>query len=835
MENDNWKKVKEVLDELLAIAPEDQRAYLQGANLSAETRAEIESLLAFQSEAEGLMDISAAEFSREFFAANNDAGNNEEKTLSGQMIGIYRIVRELGHGGMGAVYLAERADGKFEQKVALKLLKRELNTSALRRRFEQERQILASLEHPGIARLLDAGTTDDSVPYIAMEYVEGLPIDEYCRGNKLSLDQTLDLFRKVCAAVDFAHRNLIVHRDLKPSNILVNRDGTPKLLDFGISKIVSEDLSHTATVTGLGAMTPNYASPEQLENKSVTTATDVYSLGVVLYELLSGRRPFSEHEGRVTEFHRAVIENDPAAPSSVAFVVQVGGIERQYVRGDLDNIALKALKKEPERRYSSVENLAEDIRRHQEGLTVSARPDVFSYRAAKFIGRNKLAVGAGLVIILAVFSGVIATLWQARVAAAERDRAQRQAHKTEKINAYMHNILNFNNPHWLSSNPERNLKATVAEAMDEALKNIDTDLANEPEIQAELLFTLAVSYNNQGQYAKAEGLLRRSIEKFNEVHGPQNLRSMQASVILADSLYFSSRLDEAVPFYTAAIDYFRPLVAKDKGQSKWLIIALNDLGNVLTIQGKFEEAENLTRESINYVSYVTGQDRFIRPIVWANMGGLRSAVGDMTAGIEYFNKALDEMRAAGTDERLEGAFARVNLGKIYNATGDYQKADELYQKAYQILNKTMGDENIFTLLAMHNMANNYYWMGNDDAALAEAGKALQILQKIAPNGHFMTGFAYRTLAAVHTRRGELKKGEEEIRAGLSIFEKRVKEPNQDIALLKETLGENLAAQKRYVEAREALTSALENNRKTRGEEHPFTKRTRATLEKLPSN
>ena len=222
---------------------------------------------------------------------------------------------------MGAVYLAKRTDGKFEQKVALKLLKREMNTAAFRRRFQQEREILASLEHPNIARLLDAGTTDDKIPYLAMEYVEGLPIDDYCNKNNLDLNQRLDLFRKVCAAVDFAHRNLVVHRDLKPSNILVNEDGTPKLLDFGISKIFSNEFEqiNSATVTKLGVMTPSYASPEQFQNKSVTTATDIYSLGIILYELLSGHRPFEAKENDLKEIYKAVIELDPPLPSSCDF------------------------------------------------------------------------------------------------------------------------------------------------------------------------------------------------------------------------------------------------------------------------------------------------------------------------------------------------------------------------------------------------------------------------------------------------------------------------------------------------------------------------------------
>ena len=274
MQPETWKKIKQVLDEVLQVESDRRKAFLDEAGLSPEVYAEVESLITFENESADLMQLSAVEFSRDFVG-------NDLTELKGQQIGAYRIIRELGHGGMGAVYLAERADGKFQQKVALKLLKREMNTSALRRHFEQEREILASLDHPNIARLLDAGTSDDRVPFIAMEYVEGLPIDEYCDSRGLGLNARLELFRAVCRAVEFAHQNLVVHRDLKPSNILVTNDGVPKLLDFGISKILStgfED-ADSATITRMGVMTPSYASPEQLRKEGVTTLSDVYRAG----------------------------------------------------------------------------------------------------------------------------------------------------------------------------------------------------------------------------------------------------------------------------------------------------------------------------------------------------------------------------------------------------------------------------------------------------------------------------------------------------------------------------------------------------------------------------
>jgi serine/threonine protein kinase len=266
MKTGDWKKVSKVLSDCLEIEFSERQKYLDELNLGSELRADVETYLAFEENVEGLMDVSAVEFSKDFFEESSSE-NNSDNAVIGQKFGAYQVIRELGQGGIGAVYLAKRTDGKFEQIVALKLLKREMNTLALCRRFEQERNILASLEHPNIARLLNAGTTADKLPYIAMEYVEGLPIDDYCSKNSLNIRRRLELFREVCAAVAFAHRNLVVHRDLKSSNILVTKDGTPKLLDFGISKILTDEFDqlNSATITRLGVMTPGYASPEQLQ------------------------------------------------------------------------------------------------------------------------------------------------------------------------------------------------------------------------------------------------------------------------------------------------------------------------------------------------------------------------------------------------------------------------------------------------------------------------------------------------------------------------------------------------------------------------------------------
>jgi serine/threonine protein kinase len=352
----------------------------------------------------------------------------------GRRIGPYRVLSEIGHGGMGTVYRAIRDDDQYRKQVAIKLVRRGMDSDFVIQRFKAERQILANLEHPNIARLIDGGTTEEGWPYFSMEYVDGQPFDEFCNSRDLSIRQRLELFRKVCSAVQYAHQRLVIHRDLKPSNILVTEDGTPKLLDFGIAKLVQDQTAHGATLfTGFPMMTPEYASPEQVRAESVTTATDVYSLGMVLYKLLARKRAYELRTGSPEEISRVVCQVEPERPSAVA--------PRELARelaGDLDTIVLKAVRKEPARRYQSVQELSEDIGRYLEGLPVLARGDAASYRAAKFVGRHQAGVAATALVGLSLIGGIVATSRQARIAEANRARAERRFNEVRKLaNAVM--------------------------------------------------------------------------------------------------------------------------------------------------------------------------------------------------------------------------------------------------------------------------------------------------------------------------------------------------------------------------------------------------------------
>jgi non-specific serine/threonine protein kinase/serine/threonine-protein kinase len=408
MNPERWRRVRQLFDEAVDLPPERRPAFLDSLRAEEESLAgEVESLLQSSDASADFLETPAVER----FAGPSSWDATRSR------IGPYSVVRELGHGGMGTVYLAARSDQGFEKTVAVKLVRRGMDTDFILERFRNERRILADLDHPNIARILDGGSTEDGLPYFVMEYIPGRHLIEDCDAQKLSVRGRLEVFRKVCDAVAYAHRQLVVHRDLKPSNILVTPEGEPKLLDFGLARVLHPQLGDEPvdrTATALRFLTPDYASPEQVRGERIATSSDIYSLGVVLYELLAGRRPYRTTGGQPEEIARAVREQEPLRPSAA-----VPGL-----KGDCDNIILMALRKEPERRYASVEQLSDDIRRHLEGRPVHARKDTFGYRAGKFIARHKAGVGAAAAVAILLVGALAAAIRQTRIATAERAIAE---------------------------------------------------------------------------------------------------------------------------------------------------------------------------------------------------------------------------------------------------------------------------------------------------------------------------------------------------------------------------------------------------------------------------
>ncbi|HWZ99701.1 MAG TPA: protein kinase [Candidatus Dormibacteraeota bacterium] len=498
MTPERWQQIKKVLEVALALDTAERGPYLDKTCANdADLRQEVESLLAsHQPTGKNILDEPLANI----LAAEPAPARHAMGT--GQRIGAYKIIEEIGRGGMGEVYRAVRADGEFTKEVALKTVRGGFDVASVVERFRNERQILASLDHPNIARLYDGGTSDEGIPYLVMELVDGVLIDSYCDADKLNITRRLELFVQVCSAVQYAHQRLVIHRDIKPGNILVTKEGVPKLLDFGIAKIL--DPATTMNVTLVRPMTPEYASPEQIRGEPITTASDVYSLGVVLYQLLAGRSPYRTETRTRHELSEAITNTEPERPSTAILRripsdgadrgkrtaeqlcdVREGSLSKLQKRlaGDLDNIVLKALRKEPQRRYSSVEQLAEDLRKHLDGRPVSARKDSWSYRSGKFIRRHKVGVTASALAAAMLVAGVVVTLREARIAENNRLRAEKRFDDVRKLSNSLIFEIHDSIQNLQGATPARKL------LLDRALEYLDklsADASGDPDLQREL-------------------------------------------------------------------------------------------------------------------------------------------------------------------------------------------------------------------------------------------------------------------------------------------------------------------------------------------------------------
>ncbi|MCB1034030.1 MAG: serine/threonine protein kinase, partial [Acidobacteria bacterium] len=487
--------------------------------------------------------------------------------LRGRSLGPYRLLCPIGRGGMSTVYLAIRGDDEYRQRVAVKVLRRGVEQEA-RHRLRTERQILAALEHPYIARLYFGDTTEDGLPFFAMEYVDGLRLDEYCRQHQLSVGERLDLFDKICSAVAYAHRNLVVHRDLKPGNILVTGDGTPKLLDFGIAKLLNPELippDTTPTAPWLRHLTPAYASPEQVRGASVSTASDVYSLGVLLYELLTGMVPIPVADLSPARIEQAVLEREPCRPSSTvtddsSLDVALGWSSdlpprtirrrrrelRRLLAGDLDHILLKALRKEPGRRYSSVERLQEDLRRHQRGEAVRARRGNFRYRAGRFLKRHRWKAAALAIFCLTLLGFALAMASQAgrirrqaQEIARERDEARQEADKRQRVLSFMERVFGR-----VGQIESKGQEVRAAEMLDVGLEMLE-DSREEPDVRADLLVALGRNLAELRRFGQAAGVFREAYALRRQIFGEDSLEAADVLRELGATSYHMARYQDA--------------------------------------------------------------------------------------------------------------------------------------------------------------------------------------------------------------------------------------------------------------------------------------------------
>jgi len=533
-QNERWLALDDLFQRASEMDASNRAAFLDDAcGADSHLRNEVERLLAFDQTLGWLrrpVDRAARELA-----------------FVGRRIGPYVLLRLLGEGGMGRVFLAARADEQYQQLVAIKLMHADLwQSERMLERFRAERQILANLNHPNIARLLDGGMTTEGTPYLVMEYVEGMPLDEYRRANDLSVEKKLQLFLRVCAAAEYAHKSLVVHRDIKPANVLVAEDGTPKLVDFGIAKLLEGD-GRTATQPTSRVMTPEYASPEQLRGEPITTATDVYGLGLLLYDLLIGKHPFAEYTGNPAEMMHQICDVDPRPPSTIV----PDGVNHREVRGDLDRIVLMAMQKQPERRYSSATALARDVFAYLNGYPVLARGGGQGYRTRKFVGRHKLMIGWLLLfaVSLASFSIRMAVLAQ---------RADRERLKAERAATFLADMFRAATPQ-----EARGRTITARELLDRGRLRVDKELVGEPEVRASLLYSIGDAYSQLGFYNQARDLGGKSYTIRAQVLGPRDPATADSLHLLANSMRLLGEYTQAEPLFRKALAIRRMKSADD--------------------------------------------------------------------------------------------------------------------------------------------------------------------------------------------------------------------------------------------------------------------------------
>src|ERR1700752_808238 len=767
MTPETWQRLKTLFHSALDLDPAERESFLaEACQENDELRLQLEKLFVAHDETGSFLVSPVMEFLNGIsdYSSLQDA---EAKQRIGQRIGAYEIIREVGNGGMGSVFLAARADDQYHKQVAIKLVKRGMDTDMILQRFMMERQILANLEHPTIARLLEGGSTAHGLPYFVMEYVEGLPINEYCDAKKLTTIQRLELFRTVCSALHYAHQNLVIHRDIKPSNILITAEGVPKLLDFGIAKLLSpgwDTETGEGTISMVRLMTPEYASPEQFRGVSITTASDVYSLGLVLYQLLSGHHPYQFESRWPDEIARVILEEEPEKPSSAGNKQKgLSGSNRtekeekttagpgqptdhsntdpqphnlKSLKGDLDNIVLMALRKEPERRYASVNEFSEDIHRHLKGLPVVASPATLSYRASKFIRRNRTGVLAAAVVIVTVLSATAITAWQARVARRERDRAESRFNQVRKLA----NTVLFDHHERIKNLPGATeaRKKLVTDAL-EYLDNLAKDSDNSPDLQRELALAYQKVGDIQGGISDSgnTGETEKALENYRKALVIQEKLTSQPEATDADRRTLAR-------LYMDVAEQLRDVKAK----------------------------EELCRRAVDVISQLAQRDASstvradLADALFSLAATLRSKGDDDTALADYLQAAniYESLAGENPDTRHDylrnAALTYKTMDAIREVRLENQLASELYRKALaiDIENASANPNNVqFQLdssLSYNSIASVLTNEGNFQAALEHCQKALSIQAKVVVDDP-KNSFARTALGRNYRRLGDI--------------------------------------------------------------------------------
>jgi len=725
-----WQRVGAIFDEVVE-RPPAERAALLDALCGQDTglRSEVDALLC--------ADDTAARFDLRVDRARNAAAadwvvhDDAHANRKGDRIGPWRLIHELGRGGMGVVWLAERADGQFDQRAALKLIKRGMDSDAVLQRFLRERQILARLEHTHIARLLDGGLADDGRPYFAMEYVEGLPLLDYAAHHTLGLDERIRLFLDICSAVQFAHRQLVVHLDLKPSNVLITTDGHAKLLDFGIAKVLGGE-SGVDGHTGDGRdrpLTPAYAAPEQLARAAVSTATDVHALGAILYELICGNRPWALGDSPTDEDIRRVLEaTAPPAPSKR--LATASSMPARRLRGDLDTIVLTALKREPERRYPAVNALAVDLASYLDGRPIAARRDSATYRTVKFLLRHRLAAVLAIAAAVGLFATTTFALWEAK-------RARAQAQAAEAVTGFLIDTFRVADPKGMPGG----VKLSALDVLDAGAQRLDAQLADQPQLASRFAAVLGAIYLQLGQFDRATDLSMRALAigaSGNDDPGRADLVAQLAraqyekgdyaaaaksadlalaahraqagadSVVVADDLALQGEIarrqgdfGKAEPLLERALAISR---AKLKSPHAKIAADLNELAVLYSDMHRLDEGAAITAEALAMFRSLYGENHLDIAENLINLGAFRMQAGRAAEALPMLEQATAIYRHLLPADHPLLANALVNQARAFDRLGRFGEAEPLYLQALAMQRRVLGEHHPDVAATLNNLA-----------------------------------------------------------------------------------------------------------------------------------
>ncbi|NNF07368.1 MAG: serine/threonine protein kinase [Candidatus Eisenbacteria bacterium] len=846
---EKWQRVREIFEEALKLDPPKRKAFVdESCKHDPELLPEVQSLLtAYQEEDSLVKDV-----------VSEAAGKVTGPLRVGTALGPYRIAKLIGEGGMGAVYLAERDDDAFHKRVAIKVVRGGLDSPKIVQRFMAERRILATLDHPNIASVLDGGSTEDGLPYLVMEYVQGETIDRFCASQDLNLRDRVKLLRSVCRAVEHAHQQLIVHRDLKPANVLVTDPGEPKLLDFGIAKLLDESDGSMHTATEARLLTPEYASPEQIRGNPVTTATDVHALGILLYELLTGRHPFRRGTETPREIEAAVLDRDPEPPSTSVTrevpgqhehpIPRLNPLElRKELSGDLDNIVLKSLAKEPERRYASAAALGDDLDRYLDNRPVAARPDTFAYRTRKFLRRNPIGVAiAGAFLVTIVSAAVISTRAYLR-AESMRVEAETQRDRLKEINSFMGSVFQAASPEKRQS-PE---EISARDILDTAAAKIETELKDRPEVAVAVQTEIGRRYNDLGFFEKSQEYLEQAVAGYTQLEKLDTPEALTAQVYLADAFHDQAKYDEAVAVLVRACDLAKDLgpdhfdikssalrmlsrVYLDQGDREKaaplleeLLVELdqepirslpgvledradtaNDLGLLRVRQARYEEAEPLLRLAIELRTQLRGEDHSETGEMWANLAYALNRAGDYEEALVSARRALAIHVATLGEDHLETANSRINLADALVNLGELEEAESHYPLVLEAYSKSYGEDHPRIGTVYNNMALALLNGGAPEEAIPKFEEAARIYGLAFGDEHAWTAIARHNIVRALRGAKRLDEAEQAGRANLAVRKKIFEGDHPDIVrsltLLSAILRDQDAAVKAELLAREAV-------------------------------